>query len=255
MSEEAKERGLHLRSIEKVFFRRKAPVLEMKLWLEAFLRGYNKVDCICFHSRLQQLPLHVASPCTRIGTMDEGKGCKFVVRSLREDARQWLRAKGYQLSTSSQQIENDDEFAEEDDSQALDDSNNVSATSLGYTTEEIPASVSTVEGTTRRTGIRAYVLTYIDYYGRDNIEEWLRLWILLRDDSAQFILHLCGCGICKSKSRGGCCNPAHLRIGSRKENEMHKAFHFVIQNTCPENYLQVVDLVVRGNAPEGRGLF
>ncbi|OBT78254.1 hypothetical protein VF21_02980 [Pseudogymnoascus sp. 05NY08] len=188
--------------------------------------------------------------------MDEGKGCKIVVRSLREDARQWLRAKGYQLPVSYRQQENYDEFAstevEGDESQALD---NASAVSLGYTTEEIPNSVSTVGGTTRRTGIRAYVLTYIDHYGRDNIQEWSRLWVLLRDDSTRFILHLCGCGICKSNARGGCCNPAHLRIGTRKENEMHKAFHLVIQNTRPEDYLQVVGLVVGGIATEGRGLF
>lgn len=43
--------------------------------------------------------------------MDEEKGCKIVVRSLREDARQWLRAKCYQLPANCQQQENYDEFA------------------------------------------------------------------------------------------------------------------------------------------------
>lgn len=36
---------------------------------------------------------------------------------------------------------------------------------------------------------------------------------------------------------------------------MHKAFHLVIQNTRPEDYLQVVGLAVGGVAAEGRGLF
>ncbi|KFY86872.1 hypothetical protein V498_07355 [Pseudogymnoascus sp. VKM F-4517 (FW-2822)] len=168
--------------------------------------------------------------------MDEGKGCKPVVRSLREDARQWLRAKGYQLPAGYQKQENDDEFAlAEVEGEEIQTVDNASAASLGYTTEDIPASVSTVEGSTRRTGIRAYVLTYIDHHGRGSIEEWSRLWVLLRDDSTQHILHLCGCGICKSNSCGACCNPAHLRIGTGKENEMHKAFHLVIQNTRPED--------------------
>ncbi|OBT82032.1 hypothetical protein VE02_09440 [Pseudogymnoascus sp. 03VT05] len=183
--------------------------------------------------------------------MDEGKGCKAIIRSLREDARQWLRAKGYELSNHFQQQENHDDFA----------SKEFEGASLGYTTEEIPNSVSIIEDTTGRIGIRAYVLTYIDHYGRDDIQEWSRLRALLRDDSTQFILHLCGCGICKSNSRGGCCNPAHLRIGTRKDKKFHKSLHRTIRNTRLEDYERVVWVVrwmaseTRGIATLGRGIF
>lgn len=51
---------------KRVFFRRGAPILEMKLWLEAFLRGYSTTDCICFHSNCQQILPHATSPCTRL---------------------------------------------------------------------------------------------------------------------------------------------------------------------------------------------
>ncbi len=43
--------------------------------------------------------------------MDKGKGCKLAIRSLREDARQWLRAKGYELPIHFQEQENREEFA------------------------------------------------------------------------------------------------------------------------------------------------
>lgn len=226
----------------------------MKLWLESFLRGYSTTDCICFHSGLRQLPTEITSPCTRLGTMDKGKGCKLATRSLREDARQWLRAKGYELPIHFQEQENREELAsieiEGDESQTPD---NPSAAPLRVITEEIPNSVSAVVDATKRIGIRASVPTYIDHYGRDGIEEWFRLWILLRDDSTQFILHLCGCGICKANSRGGCCNPAHLRIGTRKEKERQKSLHRVIRITRLEDYPRVV-AVVRSMATEASGI-
>jgi hypothetical protein len=106
------------------------------------------------------------------------------------------------------------------------------------------------------TKMRAATLGYLRGFSRDPerlCEETHRL----RTERNAFVLHLCGCGMPYTNNTGalvpGCCEWSHLRLGSSKENALHKMYHSVMGKAMVADYPRLCDIIHR--AESGYDLF
>lgn len=161
-------------------------------------------------------------------------------------------------AASSVAIDPDNAFFEEFDisssqaDQLLEDAEMVSVSDMHSSQT---SDLLTPVGNRRTTGIRAPTLAYLWGFATQPLRLRDEFRRLREDDS--FVLHLCGCGVCEHDvtdlrgRRHGCCEPSHLRLGTREENLEHFYFHKVLTQGRPQDYAMCVQLRFNARPEEG----
>lgn len=107
-----------------------------------------------------------------------------------------------------------------------------------------------------RLKMRAHVLAYLANFSQDpdRLKSEFRR---LREDKELFVLHLCGCGLCKKtgeEQSPGCIERSHLKLGSGEENQIHKTYHEMLGQLIAEgDYAWQCGIIHR--ARYGSGIF